>query len=281
MNTRAKSAVRRSVPNMKHPWTPVWDAPRPFVHPVCTPSGTVLSNNAPDDHPWHHGLWSTIKFLNGDNFWEEYGDFGTLRTASVIENAATVTAEIDWLRPDGETVAARETRAITEVPIDAYAYALDWTVSVVPTVDTVFDRTPFTVWGGYSGLTLRGAANWVDTTLALPDGRDRDRVLGDRGQWCALRGPRPGSVARDDVVGIAMFDHPRNPNHPTPWYASTRADTYGEGWANFCNAAFLWDAPIERAARTPLVLRHRVVIHDGQWSHQRVQDAYDAWCRGD
>ena len=28
-----------------------------------------------------------------------------------------------------------------------------------------------------------------------------------------------------------------------PWYGSTRADTYGDGWANFVNAAFLWDEP--------------------------------------
>src|SRR6185436_20165510 len=52
---------------------------RPYVHPLTTPAGHVLTRNAPDDHPWHHGLWFTIKFVNEENFWEEYDSYGVLR----------------------------------------------------------------------------------------------------------------------------------------------------------------------------------------------------------
>lgn len=268
------------MPGVERLWTPVWDAPRPYVHPLRTAAGAVLSVEAPDDHPWHHGLWSTIKLVNGENFWEEYGEFGTLRTTSISGVGATVTATIDWVRPDGVTVAAHETRTITTVEIDPSAYALDWTVELVPTTDTVFDRTPFTTWGGYSGLTLRGAPDWHDTVLRLPDGRERDRILGDRAAWCTLEGRTPLPGGGEGDAGIAILDHPENPGHPTPWYASTRADTYGAGWANFCNAAFLWDGPIERGAGEPLTLRHRVVVHDGRWGAERVAAQYDGWCRG-
>ena len=61
-------------------WRYVWaDRKRPFIHPVTTPAGHVLSREAPDDHPWHHGLWFTIKFVDGDNFWEEMAPYGVLR----------------------------------------------------------------------------------------------------------------------------------------------------------------------------------------------------------
>ena len=52
---------------------------RPNVHPLTSPSGAVLSRDAPEDHPWHHGLWFTIKFVNEENFWEQYYAYGVLR----------------------------------------------------------------------------------------------------------------------------------------------------------------------------------------------------------
>ena len=67
-----------------------------------------------------------------------------------------------------------------------------------------------------------------------------------------------------------MLDHPGNPRSPSPWYASTRADTYGEGWANFVNAAFLWDEPLTVAADETLALRYRVIVHDGRWALDRI-----------
>lgn len=74
-----------------------------------------------------------------------------------------------------------------------------------------------------------------------------------------------------------MFDHPDNPRSPSPWYASTKADTYGEGWANFVNAAFLWDDPLTIAANEDLDLRYRVIVHDGHWDTDRIGAEYARW----
>jgi hypothetical protein len=261
-------------------WSAVWDAPRPFLHPVRTPGGALLTVDAPADHPWHHALWFTIKFVNGENFWEEYDEFGTLRTRRVEElDGGGVRATIDWLRPDGERLAVRETREIVPRAIPERAYALDWSEELVPAVDTVFDRTPFTTWGGYGGLTLRGAPDWHDTELLLPDGSRHDRLLGERAAWCGLQGLAPAGDGRDDECGILIADHPANPRFPTPWYGSNRADTYGEGWANFLNAAFLWDEPLAVAAGGSLRLRHLVVVHDGALSPDRISGVVDEWSR--
>lgn len=243
-------------------WTCVWDAPRPYVHPLRTPSGLLLSTDAPDDHPWHHGLWSTIKFVNGVNFWEEYGEFGLLITTAVQRVDGGHRATIEWRRPDG-FVAAVEERTIVEQPIDETAYALEWHFAIRPTLDTTFDRTPYSEpegWGGYGGLTLRGAPDFVDTRLSLADGSEHDAVRGARSEFCALDGR---------AAGIVVADHPANERFPTPWYASTRGATYGAGWANFVNAAFLWDAPMEVAAGDLLQRRHLVVVHDGRWDLER------------
>jgi hypothetical protein len=255
----------------------VWDAPRPYVHPLTTPAGAVLSAEAPADHPWHHALWFTVKFVNGENFWEEYGDFGTLRTTAVERDGDTVRAGLDWIAPDGESVRLRETRTLTTVALDDAAYAIDWTEQLDVPVTTALDRTPFTTWGGYGGLTMRGAPDWTDTTIRLGDDTRRDRALGERARWLAIEGLAPAGPAAPAPVGVVLLDHPDNPRSPTPWYASNRADTYGEGWANFVNAAFLWDEPLTVEPGAPLRLRYRVLVHDGTWTTDRIEREHTTW----
>lgn len=253
---------------------------RPFVHPLRTPAGHELTRNAPDDHPWHHGLWFTIKFVDGDNFWEEYDAYGVLRHSAppVVEHhgdRVVVDGDLTWIRPDRETVAVREQRRLTYAPAGDDAYTLDLETTLVAIDDTVYDRTPFTTWGGYGGLALRGRGDWHDTRLLLDDGVARERVLGERSAWCALDGPAGDG---DAPIGIAICSAPDSPRHPVPWYGSTRAATYGdEGWSNFLNAAFLWDEPLAVAAGEPLSFAYRVVVHDGIWDRSRVQAVHDAF----
>jgi hypothetical protein len=253
---------------------------RPFIHPLTTPAGHVLTRDAPDDHPWHHGLWFAIKFVNGENFWEEYDEYGVVHHVATpkVEHDGprqSVVGALEWIRPDRETVVIREDRRLTFVPIDDDSYAIDLVTTLTPEADVVLDRTPFTTWGGYGGLAFRGRADLHDTRILLADGLVRDRVLGERAPWLDLSG-LVGGADGEAAAGIAVFDPVGNPGHPVPWYGSTRADTYGdEGWSNFFNAAFLWDGPVAVARHEPLSLRYRVVVHDGLGEADRLHELYN------
>ncbi|MCU1352955.1 MAG: hypothetical protein JWM05_2164 [Acidimicrobiales bacterium] len=265
-------------------WTYQWGArKRPALHPVHTPAGHLLTRDAPEDHPWHHGLWFTIKLVDDDNFWEEMPPYGVLRhdgPPAVTEHEdgrVDVQGRLTWTRPDRTTVAIEEDRRLSHVPLGDDAYAIDLSTTLVPTADTVLDRTPFTTWGGYGGLALRGPGDWRDTRLTLSTGEVADRVIGEPATWCDLTGTADADGAAAPA-GVAMFDAPTNRRHPVPWYASTRAATYGdEGWSNFANAAFLFHEPLALAAGEPLQIDHRVVVHDGVWSAERLDEAYQAW----
>jgi hypothetical protein len=256
-------------------WTYVDDArKRPHVHPLRSPGGVTLTRDTPDDHPWHHALWFTIKYVNEENFWEEQAPYGVLRHVDeVAVDERSVRGTLHWIRPDRETVAMVEQRSLTHVDIDGDAYAIDWTTVLTPATDVLLDRTPFTTWGGYGGLALRGRNDWTDTRFLIDGLGVTDRVTGHRGRWCDLSGSVDGQSA-----GVVFLDAPSNPRHPVAWYGSTRAATYGDdGWSNFVNAAFLWDEPLAVARGEDLSFSYRVVVHNGEWDDEQCARAWRSW----
>jgi hypothetical protein len=263
-------------------WTYVHAArKKPYLHPVLTPSGHCLTRVEPEDHPWHRGIWFTIKHVDGDNFWEEMPPYGVLRhDGPPSVDGDTVSGALTWTRPDRETVAMTEHRSLAHVDLGGDAYGIDVEIVLTPMADTVLDRTEFTTWGGYGGLSLRGRPDWTDTRLLLADSSEHQRLLGVPSTWCDLSGTV--DAASGATGGIAFLDHPGNPRHPVPWYGSTRAATYGdEGWSNFLNAAFLFHEPLGAPAGDPLRFRYRLAVHDGIWDHARAAAAYDQWVTTD
>lgn len=245
-------------------WAEVTDqGPKPFVHPLVTPSGATLSVVSPSDHVWHRALWFAIKFVDGVNFWEEVEPFGTQRVVAP--------GQLHWVRPDG-VVALIEERSLVPVqpPADADPdrFAIDWTTTLTAPDGAVLDRTPYTTWGGYGGLAFRGTREWRHTRILLADGVTYERPEGVPARWCDLS---------NDDAGITFLDHPHNPRHPVPWYGATRSLVYGKGWSNFVNAAFLFHEPLRLEAGEGLTLRYRIVVHDGMWSFDQADEAWRQW----
>jgi hypothetical protein len=264
-------------------WTYAWDHSRkPHLHPVATPSGVVLTRVEPPDHPWQRGIWFVVKFVDGDNFWEEFdpAGWGVQRHVGPPETDVSpgrgggVDGRLAWIRPDRTTVAVDEHRRLRHVPLSDDAYAIDWGVTLAVAADSVLDRSPYNgTWGGYSGLAFRGRGDWHDTRLLLDDGPSTDRVAPRRSRWCDLSG-----VADDREVGLCVLDHPDNPAHPVPFYATTRAGAgYGDDWANTIYPSFLWDGPRTLPAGKTLRFRYRVIVHDGTWDRRLCEAAWSAW----
>jgi hypothetical protein len=279
-------------------WTYVWSHRRkPHLHPVATPAGRVLTQVEPADHPWQRGVWFVVKFVDGDNFWEEGDPDGwgvqrhdgrpAVRPAGAP--GVTVEGDLTWTRPDRTTVAVREHRRLTHVPLGDDAFAVDWDVTLEAPAGAVLDRSPHDgTWGGYSGLAFRGRSDWHHTRLLLDDGVARDRVAPQRSRWCDLSGPttgaepgRAGDAGPDAPGGVCVLDHPGNPSHPVPFYATCRSgDGYGDGWANTLYPAFLWDGPLTLAPGEALRFRYRVVVHDGVWTADRCDANWQAYTHG-
>jgi hypothetical protein len=99
--------------------------------------------------------------------------------------------------------------------------------------------------------------------------RDGD-TWGKRAAWCDYYGP-----VNDQIVGIAIFDHPQNPRHPTWWhvrdYGLFAANPFGihdfekqpEGAGN-----------LTISANENLKLRYRLVFHTGDEKQGNIDNLY-------
>jgi hypothetical protein len=216
-------------------------------------------------------LWFTIKFVNGDNFWEEREAFGTQETQAYPEvlispdGACRIRTTLRWQRPGGEE-ALRERRTITWRARDD-AYQIDWETELTALRETLLDRTPYTTWGGYGGLTFRGTRG-LDKVRFLTPEASRETMTGERAPWCDLSGRLDGGLRLS--AGYALLDHPSNPRHPTPFYSHPPP-------INFLNAAFLFHEPLTLAEHTTLRLRYRVLIHDDVWEADRLAAEFERY----
>lgn len=247
-------------------------APKPFLHPVATPSGHVLTNFQPNDHYWHRGLWFAFKFVNGENFWEEDPD-GTPNTQAAIrpptvesteEGGLRLSLELEWTRHDGHVV-MEEHRAITFTPIDDTAYLLDHDSVITAREDVTLDRTPFTTWGGYGGLCFRGTRNWTDSVIRLSDGTETSRPTGIPADWAVLTGKLDGD--RNLQASVAILEHKTSFRSPTPWYGGTGIGLYLTPAPLFHEAATV-------AAGEEVRFRYRLVIAERELSSEELDQAY-------
>jgi hypothetical protein len=246
-------------------WELVFDPrqPKTYFHPLATLDGTVLTAFRPPDHVWHRGLWWSWKFINGLNYWEE--DKQTGRSQGVNElTAAKITTNADYsaraelaisYHPPDQPPVLTEARILAiSAPDERGCYRIDWTsVFTAGDAPVKLDRTPpakkgGVSWGGYAGLSLRfppGIKDWAFLNSAGHQGAAEGNS--EPARWVDFSGP---------AAGIAVFDHPANLRHPSPWYLNEQLPYF--------SPALLYNEPLELAPKQELKLRYRILVHPGR-----------------
>jgi hypothetical protein len=91
-------------------------------------------------------------------------------------------------------------------------------------------------------------------------------IFGKTSRWVDYS----GLAAPGKVEGIAYFDHPDNPGHPTHWHVRR------DGWFE---AAFNLASTYLIAPDHPLDLRYRLLIHAGPADPAALNTAWTAFAR--
>jgi hypothetical protein len=248
-----------------------------YFDPLNTPAGERVTNAAPDDHPHHRGVF--FAFLDSEfhtpvdfskskgnhplrafsvqraDFWS-WGLYAP-REGRVIQNrdVKLITADDrhaqleihnDWLLDNKKM--AEETDEVTVTERDG-VYVIDLAYRLTPLVDYVL---PLQSFGGFAVQAQKygdwyysaayGKVTLPPPTYSYPDSDWPSEPWYDY----TIRLKSDGKT-----VGVAVLDHPLNP--PTRWQNTV--------WMlNPCITSF---GTTTIHPDSPLVLRYRVVVHDG------------------
>jgi len=240
-------------------------SPRPFLHPVRTLGGAVVTDTGPEDHPHHHGVSLAVADLSGTSHWggrtyvrdqgsTELDNHGRQVLLSVRCNPFGIDQRIGWFdeRDRRQGVENRRVRVRTHHD----GWVLSWRSELVPDLDLSVGSPATNGRDGafYGGWFWRTPFPTADVTTA--DGPGIQNAHGSPSPWLLLATPTASLLAVQR-------------RNPRPWFVRN------EGYVGFGPAL----AASERLAVTPtgpLVEEVDVFVADGKLEIARAQDLLES-----
>jgi hypothetical protein len=260
------------------PEMPPFEGPKPYLHPVRTLAGDVVTAYRPHDHRWHKGVQMTVSHLSGENFWgggsyvrdRGYVDLpnvGTMRDeeldALVDGGRATITERLSWHTQAGERW-VEELRTLTVCDVDAEdgSWALEFGAALRNVRGAPLEFGSPTTNGrpmaGYSGLFWRGPRAFTGGEVIAADGQGGPEMMGWPARWLAYVG-RHDEVDRRST--LLFFDDAG----------------YGSGWFvrntpfPAVNPSLAFDKEVTVEPEQTLAVRYRIVVADRAWDRERLE----------
>lgn len=279
-------------------------ARRPYFYPVIGPTGDGMTRNWPlkevedeeKDHPHHTGLWYGHRHVNGLGFWEntakEAGKLGTIKHDKFVSvKSGKEMGEIHsinkWIADaDGKLVMTEERVVRIYSRKDGPLLDFESTFTAAKDGDVIFGddkdgamaiRVPESIRVLKPKEKGKKKAETGDGHIVLSTGQRDTETWGKRAEWCDYYGPVNGKTA-----GVAMFDHPSNPRHPTWWHVRE----YGLFAANPFGQAQFEKLPEKDAgdfkipAGQSATWRYRFYFHVGDEQQAKVAGHYQEYIKG-
>ncbi|HWQ56424.1 MAG TPA: PmoA family protein [Bryobacteraceae bacterium] len=240
--------------------------PKPYIHPLYFPDGTRATLDGPEDHVHHRGLMVAWSAVDGIDFWGEvnpapHGQIVHQRFERLADgNPAVITALNHWLA--GGRVHLEERCTLEIHAPRAEGIWLDWeSVFTAPQGASLSSGTH-----PYNGLGIR-FVHGMDGGNVLNERGTREiaKANGEAARWCTYYG---------EAGGVAFFDHPSNPRHPTPFFVMNRPFGYLSAAPTFHDNTFT----LKKGEK--LGFRWGVLSYSGKPEPGTLDRLFEAWARG-
>lgn len=253
-----------------------FEGSKPYLHPVRTLAGDVVTAYRPHDHRWHKGLQMTASDVSGENFWgggsyvrdRGYVDLpnvGVMRDEGLDTRAEdgrlTVTERLTWHTQAGEHW-LDELRTLTVCDVEDGSWALEFGTSLrnVRGAAVVFGSptTNGRPMAGYSGLFWRGPRAFTGGDVIAADGQGGPEMMGRKASWLAYAGHHD-EVDRGST--LVFFD---DPGYGSKWFVRNTPFPA-------VNPSLAFDEEVTVQPDETLTLRYRIVVADGAWDRERIE----------
>lgn len=269
---------------------------KPILYPIIGPTGIAMTRHYPmkkgvdneaRDHPHHKSLWFTHDDVNGSQFWLEYPSPGSdLKPGKIVQQSMaiqgnTIHTQNHWLAHDGKLV-CRDSRTV-RFGTTSVGRFIDFGIEIMASDgDVRFGDTKEGTMGIRTHPLLRlqtddKRGNHTAKGQAVnSEGIQGGAIWGKRAKWVDYWAPIDGKT-----VGIAIFDHPSNPRHPTWWHARK----YGLVAANPFGVHDFENKPEGTGDMTiksgeSLTLRYRFLFHRGDAEAADIPKQYQHFSDG-
>lgn len=250
------------------------DVPRPFCYPLIGPGQTPMTRNwpmknAPDeehDHKHHRSLWFTHGSVNGHDFWSEDKDFGKIVHDRFVKvqsgkESGVIQSRNNWVAADGTKVCTDEQTLRIYAPPNPRERLFDFEITIhASNGDLVFGDTKEGSMAVRLAETIRLKGKVGKGHIVNSEGVRDGETWGKRAKWCDYYGPVDGKT-----VGVAIFDHPENPRHPTWWhvrdYGLFAANPFGQH--DFEKLPDKTAGNLKVPSGQSITFRYRFYLHEG------------------
>lgn len=243
------------------------------IHPVWTPTGAVVTDEFPPDHPHQDGIYFAFVKTEFEgrqpDFWNLLGGTGRVRfkelkgTAQgpVFGGLQSVHEHVDLSAPSGK-VALIETWDLRVWNIGG-GKAGYWVADLTSTVRCAGASPLKLPTYHYGGMAIRGARQWAgdNCTFSTSEGKTRKDGNHSRPRWGDIAGPTAHGSA-----GVTVMTHPNNFRFPEPLRLHPTMPYM------VFTPSQLGDWSIEPGK--DLVSRYRYLIHDAKLN---VENAERLW----
>ncbi|MEX2382591.1 MAG: DUF6807 family protein [Opitutales bacterium] len=244
-----------------------------YIHPLYGVDGETLTEDFPADHLHHRGVfWAWPQFHVGDrhiDVWHLSGlrqHFARWNAREIRENSAKLAVQNDWILEDTNEAVVREEIVVEVYPAGDEGRYVDFHLTF-----TNIASGPITFRGqtgtGYGGLSVRMDGTRPDpaiTTAAGATGDSNDLVT----PWADFSSRK---APEGDFSGLAIFQHPENPEFPHSGWTLRHYGFIGPSWPHHNPQQFSPGESVE--------LQYRLFIHRGAAEEANVEEHFERYMK--
>ena len=269
-------------------------APHVYFYPLIGPGGVNMTRHYPmkkdsegeqHDHEHHRSLWYSHGAVNGVDFWAETPKAGKIVHDKFLDvkadkNSGVIRSANKWIAPDG-TVTCTDERTFRVHARPKNERLFDFEITIhAGEKEVVLGDTKEGTMAIRLAETMRLTPNKFNQgkptgNIVLSTGVTGKDTWGKQAPWCDYSGPVEGKT-----LGVALFDHPSNPRHPTWWHVRD----YGLFAANPFGVHDFEKKPqgtgdLKIDAGKSVTFKYRFYIHEGDEKQGKVAERYAEYAK--
>lgn len=244
-----------------------------YIHPLYGPEGDIITEDFPDDHLHHRGIFWTwhqlfVREKRVSDPWLCEGirwKVDATRT-EIRKNSGILNTVVYWVT-DSEEAVIREEASISYTQKEGY-YLMDFDISLTALTDGV------KIGGseddkGYGGFSARIKSSDGITFFSGQGEVAPENTPVKTGGW--VQAIPDYDTGKKGQTGIVLFCDPENLPSFQGWILRKNKSMQ--------NAAFPGKNPIPIPREKPLKFRNRLIVHPGNLTALEIQDIYRDFIR--